>query len=259
MKELSTLWVGSPLRYTERLCLMSALDTGHKVILYTYTGCDNAPSGIELRDAREVMPESFLCRHSASGSYALAANIFRYFLLSKRDTTWFDADMFFLHPIPDDDYIFGWEDQNCINSAILRLPSESQALRRILAFALSNPIIAPWWKHKRKISQLIRSLVGRHTPLEKLEWGIIGPKAVTYFAQHNGIAHYAAPVEVYYPNHYDKAGDAFDPNIDFPRRFTDKTIAVHLWNEKIKQKISSPPPRGSFIAQQCARLGIKYN
>jgi len=212
-RELSALWVHGQLGYIERLCLTSALDTDHKVVLYTYSGCENVPHGTDVRDAREIMPERFVMRYR-NGSYALAADFFRFFLLSKRNTCWFDADMLFLRPRPDDDYIFGWEDEMHINSAILRLPSESQILSDIISFAQSSPVIPPWWTRRKKMRQRIRALVGKARPIDKLEWGILGPRAITHFARQACLLYKSAPPEVYYPNHWSNADDIFDPGID---------------------------------------------
>ena len=65
-QDLCALWVGGELSYIERLCLASMLDIGHKVALYTYEGVPNAPSGVDLRDAREVMPQNMMVRTSRS-------------------------------------------------------------------------------------------------------------------------------------------------------------------------------------------------
>jgi hypothetical protein len=55
--KLNTLWVGERLGYMERACLTSALAVGHRVTLYAYNRVLGLPDGVELFDARDILPE----------------------------------------------------------------------------------------------------------------------------------------------------------------------------------------------------------
>ncbi len=253
--QLNALWVGGTLSYLERLCLTSAVACGHSLVLYTYHGVSNVPAGVDLRDGREIMPEHRVLK-ARNGSYALGADLFRYYLLAKGGGCWCDCDFLFLRPVPDQEHIFGFQDETTICNGLLRLPKTSPTLHDILRFAGSNPVIAPWWRRKKKTHQWFRWALGASRTLEQLEWGIIGPAALSYFARRNCIIGYGAAPEVFYPNNWKQAADAFDPDKDIRAALSERTITVHLWNERIKDLKLKPPPTGSFIDQECRRLGI---
>ena len=66
LKRVNSLWVGDRLGYLEQVCLVSAAAVGHPVTLYSYTPdrLKGVPPGIELRDAREVMPEERVVKYA---------------------------------------------------------------------------------------------------------------------------------------------------------------------------------------------------
>jgi len=116
--ELSTraqfLWVEGTLSTLERLALSSFRDFGYEVILYHYNKVAGVPSGVFLRDGREILPDDrLLATPSLSGkSYAAFADLFRYQLLSTRGGWWFDADIVCVAPpAPQKDLLFAstWE------------------------------------------------------------------------------------------------------------------------------------------------------
>lgn len=258
MQDLSALWVGGELSYIERLCLTSMLDTGHKVTLYTYHGVPNAPSGVDVRDGREIMPERLMIRDKRKGSYALGADLFRYYLLQRGlGTCWTDCDMLFLKPLPQSDYIFGWERPDSINNAVLKLPPESPILSGTLQIAFSNPMMLPWWGKAKRARRWIRAKLGVGRTITALPWGALGPRSITHFAHMQCIAGLASPYHVFYPNPATLAPDVFNPLANIQARIQPGTIAVHLWNTEIRDWKIAPVRSGSFIDQQCVRLGIE--
>ena len=78
LERLNSLWVGDRLGYIEQLCLASALAVGHPFTLYSYTpdSLGAVPRGVDLRDAREVMPEEKLVRYSDSRSSSTRCQFF---------------------------------------------------------------------------------------------------------------------------------------------------------------------------------------
>ena len=139
--------------YIERLCLASMLDTGHKVALYTYEGVPNAPSGVDLRDAREVMPQNMMVRVEKQKSFALGSDFFRYRLLQKGLGCWIDCDELLLKPIKPANHIFGYERQNSIATGVLKLPADLPILDNVMRMASNSPVVAPWWPAGKKLEQ----------------------------------------------------------------------------------------------------------
>lgn len=89
------LWIGGVLSKMEVLSLISFLQSGFICNLYTYKEVPNVPPGINVLDAREIIPEReiFLSSSPSGKSYAQFADIFRYKLLSDRGGWWFDLDV----------------------------------------------------------------------------------------------------------------------------------------------------------------------
>jgi len=233
------------------------LEAGHDVTLYTYYGVENVPKGITIEDGREILPVDHLLKHEKHDSYALGSDIFRYTILKKGLGIWLDTDILCLCPIElKQDYLFGWEDNNKINGAVLFLPRDSGVLNDLLQYCYSRPLIPPWWATSKKARQFIKGLVGKDCPPEKMEWGGLGPRALTYFAMQHDLLYAAQPRNVFYPVHYSQADILFNPKEDVNLHLSEETMTIHLWNELIKKNKAQHPPDGSYLDQVCHKYKI---
>ncbi len=256
---LSTMWVEGPLSYMEQVCLKSALACGHHVVLYIYFDVTGVPEGVEVRDGREVMGGHYLMKHKKKNSWSLCSNIFRYFLMKNSSSVWIDTDIYFYKPLEglSDEYVIGWQKEELLNGAILRLPPDSALLTRLIDFINDSQIIPPWLSWRKKLRYQMRPLLGlKPLPLSDLPWGVIGPRALTHFANELKLAHYAMPQDVFYPLPPKQAKLLFDPEADVESFITDRTITIHFWNEMIKDYKRQPPPEGSFMARICAEHDV---
>jgi hypothetical protein len=253
---LFTLWSGAPLGYVERLCIASMLEAGHSLDLFTYDAALDAPEGVTVRDARAILqPRAELER---SEQWALISDIFRYEGLLMEVGIWTDLDILFLKSLDGiGDYVLGWQDGWTINGALLRLPPGSSCLRKLIELCRSPVVVAPQWGRMRRARQRLLALVGMHTPVERLEWGVVGPLAITRVVQDQRMLHRCQPIDVFYPLHWQQAHLVFDPDASLVERtLTSSTRAVHLWNARIEELKQRPPP-GSFIDQMCRRFRIE--
>ncbi|OKL44777.1 hypothetical protein A3843_06770 [Pseudovibrio exalbescens] len=232
------------------------LSCGHEVKLYTYGAVFNVPDGIEILSAEEILPKEKLIQHKATGSYALGSNLFRYQLLRRKDTIWVDTDVFLLKKIPDSEYIFGWESGQIINGAVLHMPKDSDLLCDLLNYCNARVFIAPWWPLSKKIKILIRSFYGADKKVDTVEWGVWGPKAITFFANRRNVAKFAQQQSVFYAIPIERAEEIFQPNADVSSLITEDSLALHFWNEAIKKRKSEMPPKDSLILQLCNRIGL---
>jgi hypothetical protein len=253
LPKLNALWVGGSLGRVEHVCLASALAVGHSVSLYTYHGVTNAPGGIDILDAREVLLEHRLARYGFNGSFALGSNIFRYELMRRGLGCWIDADVYFLQPLmfDADAHIFGWEDEQYIGSAVLQIPQKSPLLADLLAFVNSKPVVPPWWTLKKRLRQRLLAIQGRARKLEDLPWGTAGPRALTHYIKKNGMTAHAAGPEVFYPIHWSQAEDIFASAATVRSRFTSRTKTVHLWNARIQHRKDGAIAPSCFFAEIC--------
>jgi len=256
---LNTMWVEGPLSYVEQVCLKSALACGHDVVLYTYFDVTGVPEGVEVRDGREVMGEDYLMKQKKRNSWSLCSNIFRYYLMKNSESIWIDTDVYFKRPLENNfgEHLFGWQKTDLLNGAVLGIPPDSPLLDELIDFVHLPYIVPPWLPWRKRLRYEVRPMLGlRPLSLAEHRWGVIGPRALTHFAQELGLTDYAVPQDVFYPLPPKQAKLSFDPDADVEQFVTDRTIAIHLWNEGIKEVKRQPAPKGSFIERICAKHDV---
>jgi len=248
-ERIVTLWIGARLGRTERACLRAALRHGHEVALYTYGDLAGVPEGVERRDAAAILPEARMLRYP-NGSVAIFANWFRYELLRRGAGIWMDTDSYLLAPLRDaPDHLFGWEEEGRrISNGVLRLPSDSPILDDLLAL-FEERVVPAWLPLHQRLLAALRLLRTGRTGVELMPWGSTGPRALTALARRYGAAQAAVPPSRYYPVHYRDAGWIRDPGRSLEAMIAPDTVAVHLWNELIKDWKDAPAPAGSFLAR----------
>jgi hypothetical protein len=242
------LWVGASLGPIERACLRSVLRQGHRLSLYCYAKPAGVPTGVELRDAAEVLPRTAIIRHH-SGSVALFSNRFRYELQLRGLGTWLDCDAYLVRPLDGgSDYLLGEYEPGRINGGVLRLPPDSPMLRPLIEIFDERQVM-PWLPWRAKIAAHWRLMRSGRIGLAELPWGNAGPGALTYLAHAHALAHLAAPPEVYYPVRWEEADWILDPERKLEDVVTPRTVSVHLWNERIKSFKEQPAPSGSVLSR----------
>ena len=99
-RPVASLWIGEELQYLNQLCLKSHLLHGHPVTLYCTDKLKNAPEGVEVRPASEIMDIDMAIVEQTSASFL--SNVFRYKMIKKTDAVWIDCDAFCHRPFPDE-------------------------------------------------------------------------------------------------------------------------------------------------------------
>jgi hypothetical protein len=262
--ELNSLWIGTHLTWLEKLCLTSWLGHDHRVVLWTYGAVEQIPNGVDLRDAREILPHDAIIRHRESGSVALFANRFRYHLLRQFPVTWLDTDVLLLRPLMDDShYFFGWEGlvegRDSICNAVLRLPSDSAVLRDLLRLTDARVPVPQWWPLKDRLRQRTRGLLGQHQLAENMKWGTFGPRALTETLRRHALLDLAYSRDVFYPILWDEVALFWGSPEIVEARLSARTLAVHLWSTsslmatpELVEKRRALPPNESWIGKKCA-------
>ena len=244
--DCATLWIGDALGPVERACLRSVMRQGHKLSLYCYERPSGIPEGAELRDAAVVLPKDKLFFHR-SGSVAPFADWFRLEVQKRGLGTWVDTDIYLLRPIDGESaYLFGKEEPSGINNAVLRLPQDSPLLGALLEIIATREF-PRWFPSRIYWRARLQEIVSGRADLARLPLGSTGPFALTAAARKFGVDCQAKPVDVFNPIAWDKAEWIRDPGVSLESQITERTVAVHLWNECIQGFKNEPAPEGSFL------------
>ena len=253
--EINCFWFGGPLGEVEQICLLSILKQGHRVRIFCYETTSSVPSGIELADAREILPREEFIFHRESGSPAIGASKFRYHMMKKGLGVWLDTDVILIKPINlDDDYIFGWQSDELINNAVLFLPEAAAITDEICRFVDQKYPIPPFADPKVRAELERRAKLGSPVDAEDLPWGVYGPRALTYFVRKNNLLGFAKARQVFYPLHWSNAHVLFSADYDVQSMLTPITVAIHLWNYAARRPSKFRPdnPVGKlFVAKDC--------
>ncbi len=257
--EIHSLWIGDRLGPLELVCLKSWIEQGHGVVLWRYEPLKTElPESVEVRDASLIAPRDQILAHRKTGSWALGSDLFRFRLMATQHATWCDLDMLLLKPLDlERPLLFGWEHEDSINCAVLRVPPDSALLRDLTEFYLAAVPIPPWSKTHKKIYYWLRALFGITRRTEEFAWGTFGPRATTYFAQKHGLDGQAEPPEVFYPVPYLRADCLLEAGSEADSMLTERSVGVHLWGSQIRPRIMAGDfARESWVARQCERLGV---
>jgi hypothetical protein len=257
--KLFSYWSGH-VTWLERLSVASALQTGHDLTVYSYgdrlalgqaLGCQVGDAGAVARadpalaDLRKTMPAHF-------------SDHFRLDGLAQDLGTWTDLDVIFLKMLPNDVYLFGWQDRKRLGNSILRLPADSELLRHYLDFCRRRPMVRyvmPWHSTRQKVTRSLKAATARIAPFTGVPDPApkYGPDALTHFARCAGVLHRAKPEHVLYPlpceERIVRAAD--DPGtIDSLVR--PDTICVHLWRSTYFRH--AVPPTAGWVGEHWKRL-----
>jgi hypothetical protein len=247
---INAIWIGPQLGQIHAACLRSFLRHGHRVVLHCYQAPADTPAGVELADARALLPECRVIRHRTSGSLALTSDLLRYEILKAGLGIYADCDVFCLRPIEDADYIFGREGTfkgKQLATAVLKLPPDSPTLTALCAIK-DTPDFAPPWEKPAKPRRLAWLRGTAPAPsLEDLPWASIGPHALSYYAEQHGIADRAAPIDRFYPVPWMQLELLFDPGLSLQELVTHRSDTVHLYNSTLTRRARADIPEGSPI------------
>lgn len=97
MATFKGFWHGPPLGLLRHACLNSFIAKGHHFHLYTYQDYAEIPSGVEVKDANEIIPKSNILwyhNQSTGNRFDLGpfSDLFRFKLLSEKGGWWSDTD-----------------------------------------------------------------------------------------------------------------------------------------------------------------------
>jgi hypothetical protein len=237
--QIGALWIGGSLSYLEQLCLKSFVDAGQHIVLYTYGGVTNAPDGVQMADANDILPQTGFLRHERTGSPALHSDVFRYHMLAKNDRMiWADTDAYCVKPFTTPNgHFYAWESEHGLNGGVLGLPRDSATLAALIDFT-SDPFAIPEWFAAKEISRLT-ALRDAGTPVHagEMPWGVWGPHALTHYLKTTGEVRHAMPMMALYPFEYKDRNLMLRPGLDVSAIVTDATFSIHFYGRRMRNRI----------------------
>ncbi len=217
-------WYGNELSPLEWACLNSFIEHGHRFRLFCYD-LIRVPNGVWLEDASRIAPKDEL--FLVNGNVAAFSDLFRYRIMQRYGEWWADTDVYCLKDdIPECDYAWAKEDQDNINGAVLKFPSNDTTLSDIsrAAYAIGNKTNV-WCELGPHL--LTRHLAGR------------------VFDNHFGNRH------CFYPIHWLESFLFWLPyQNDRVRLKCKDSFFLHFWNsvfDRIGIDRYTKPPVGSFL------------
>lgn len=260
--QIGMLWIGGALSFLEQLCIKSFLDVGQHVRLYAYGPVANIPDRVEVRDAREILPDNDVILHQRTGSPALHSDKFRVQMLAQEDDIiWADTDAYCVRPFTTENgHLHGWLAPHEINGGVLALPKDSPTLYDLID-CTNDPYRIPHWLPPKHRVPLIRdALAGQRKHASEMPWGIWGPRALTWLLQQNKEARFSQPQEVLYPVGYKDRRAMVRPSGRAERFLTDNTMSIHFYGRRMRAFIRSrydgiPHPE-SLVGKLVEKHGI---
>lgn len=258
--DVASLWIGPELSWMEQICLDSFVRNGHRTILYAYEDVASVPDGVEVRDAREIMPTDEIIYHVNTGSPAFHSDVFRLRLLQRVDCLWIDTDAYCLKPFvrPDHGYFFGWgtDTRRIICSGVLGLPKDSKTLKSMLELTKDEFPVPPWVSlHRRNKLQNLKD-AGNGVHMSLMPWGVCGPEALNYFAHQSGEAVHAFDGPVLYPVPFSSTRSFHRPHLKngVYNTITEETLSVHFYGRRFRNIFAlskGMPLEGSYADDLC--------
>jgi hypothetical protein len=260
--QVAALWIGGSLSWLEQLCLKSFVDAGQAIRLYTYEGVTNAPEGVELADAADILPPAHVLRHARTGSPALHSDLFRYHLLAKCDRTiWADTDAYCVRPFATPSgHFHAWESGSGVNGGVLGLPADSETLRALLDFTADPFAIPSWYGPAYEAELRAKAAAGQPVHAGDMPWGVWGPHALTHFLKETGEIRYTLPRAALYPFAYHERNLMLRRGIDAGAYVTAETFSIHFYGRRMRARLVAreggvPKPR-SVLGQLLRKHAI---
>ena len=257
-RPVASLWIGERLHYLNLLALTSHVRQGHPVTLYCTDRVTNAPEGVTIRPATEIMEVDRALVEATSASFL--SNVFRYKMIRATGALWIDCDAFCHRPFPDEwTHVYaGHGMRGALNCGVVGLPREGELMDRLLDYYDNLPDYPAWWdkSQRKKMDRQDRSM-SHAARIYKTERTAFGPQAFTWFARQTGDADRAMGSDVLYPVPFQLNDVFYDPHSAVEKHFTDATVSVHLYTNGTRPYWrKNPPLPGSYAARMCESLGI---
>ncbi len=173
-------WAYGDLTNLERICINSFVQQRYQVNLWTYGDIKNAPAGVCLKDAREILPENRVFLWQGK-SYACFADLFRYAVLREFGGLYADTDIIAIvgpESLSHQSFLVTERSDGLVRSLFRSLLTYLIGAKRP---RINNNLIYSARPKTGDIIDLAYAFSDRY-PVEKMNWGDIGPNLLTILA-----------------------------------------------------------------------------
>lgn len=259
LKEIASLWIGSPPSYLEHVVIKSYLAAGHAMTVYSDRPEGEFPSGVQVIPPMAITPDLAM-PHPNAGYKAMAvySDVFRLYLLMRRDVIWVDMDAYCTQAFDfSGDDVFGQGEGDIIPNGILGFATNSPVPQFLLDEMRGvNP--KPIWLRDKVKTQLAEV---SSWALTDLPWGVTGPRALTHALRKYDLHDLAHPKEVFYSTLGALAWkELFAPPDGPSTLITPLTKSVHFFGRCREILAKTPgvnPYNDGYIAKICAQHDVR--
>ena len=235
---ISSYWSGPKLGWMQLACLSSFAMRGHHVILYTDNHDLCVPDFIDVRSSDHILP--LTASEKDTIPVVLKSDIFRLRLFETQNTIWADTDAYCTMPFKfSRPHVFGMLEKS-LATGVLRLPNDSPVLKDMIDFALNGADFPHWLgPNRRARAQEYNELdpLDRLVQFYHIRNGILGPRALNYYAKKHRIGRQAFPEVVFYPVTPKQSGALFSNGsmnvLKHPR-----TVSVHFYGRAVGNMVN---------------------
>ncbi len=252
--KVSTLWMDGPLRRIDEICLKSMVASGLDLTLYTFGDVPNAPRGVVLADAAEILSSKLIDRlqlvkrpeRNPRQPIANFSDFFRVMLMKQKKGLWLDSDVFVFKPFTydADEVFFAKEDRVRIGSPVYYLPPDHPVIGEYDQLMAQETLLPNWLGFRRgTLKPTWWKLRGIPYSPPDLGITIYGNDAFTRLARRYGDYGKAKPKHFFY--HWSAAQSEwlFQPK-DFRFFLTDpRHLGIHVHRKEGEHR---PTEKGSW-------------
>lgn len=206
-------WIGDKLGPLHAACIRSFQRHGYRTVLHAFDVPGDTPDGVQIFDASQLLSRNEVFAYTREKSLALTANIYRYRLLEAGLGLYADCDVYCLRPLPQQEWLFGWETNGVINNAVLKAPADSDLVKSLVRSTVGRHFIAPWWSPRKQSTYRFLQKYGLGRDIRGTMWGTTGPRLLTYLIKKYNLADKALPIDAFYPVHYTTTDLLFDSGL----------------------------------------------
>lgn len=229
-------WPGGSLDYLRRAGLVSCVQAGHAVTLWSHAPVPDLPEGISIRDAGTLLDPATV----PVVNRPLIADRMRWLILRAMPGAVFVSPGVLVQGqlVPGQEgYLFGWQDAHHLCPDPVALPADSVELTALLTLSADPAPVPPWVDTALRTHLKAEAMAGRPVPAGHLPWGLLGAVGLTHVLRESGRISLAWGADVLAPVAYADRARLLTRKRKLTDLFGPQTCAVQIWPDETLRMI----------------------